>query len=186
MNHCQIAQFAAHQNDPLGGLIEAKTRGRWSHSTYYVGINSATGKHRIYEQYAPHARFRDLENSELPGIYIFSIKDWTDEQDATLRALQQSRADQKIPYWVDGLLRFSALDRAIEGEATDQDWYKHAFCSMEVFRCALECGTRLLTAHDYEVSPVILGYSTLLLPEPQLTVINFPCGTGLNSSLAAA
>ena len=184
MNHCQIAQFTAHKGDPLCEAIEAKTRSEFTHSTIYVGVNPLTGKHRIYEQFDPCARFRDLTDDELAGIRLFSIQGWTDEQDAKLRALIQSRADAKIPYWIDGLLRFSALDRMIEGEATDADWYKHAFCSMEVFRCVLECGTRLLNAHDYEVSPAVLGYSTLLLPEPNL--IPFPCGSGSQTSSLAA
>lgn len=162
--HVQIGIFTNHAGDPLSDIIEADTRSQFTHAV----LVTDRAQNRIFEQYDPCAGFRNLADAELPGVRVFDIDGWTDEQDAKLRNLIATRAAQKIPYWIEGLLKFGAGFRMILGEGTPDDWAKHAFCSMEVFEDVRLCGTLLLRANCWDVSPAILSFSTLLLDAPPL------------------
>ena len=165
--HLQIALFTKHDNDPLSGAIAALTRSQYCHAAFVT--DAATNS--IYEQFAPHCRFRKLGNDELEHIDIFSISGWTDHQDVLARSLiAQCNADQ-VPYWVNGLMKFLPNVRALEGEATADDWAIHAFCSMEVFEVVRRQGCELLRAQCFEVHPGLLSMSPLLVPEPQLSAV---------------
>ena len=165
--HVLIGLMTAHKGDPLCGVIEAETRSQFTHALF---VTDRAGN-EIYEQFFPHARFRRLGNDELPGLQLFSIDGWSDLQDAKLRQLIAGRAAAKVPYWIEGLLKFGAGFRMILGEGTEGDWSRHAFCSMEVFEDVKVCGTELLRAQCYEVSPAILSFSPLLNPEPPLGAV---------------
>jgi len=163
--HVKLLLFTRHQGDPICAAIAAKTRSQYTHAALLVDAATNT----IYEQFLPHCRYRVLEDSELDGIHVFSIEGWNAERDAALRTLVATREALKVPYWPEGLALFDAVIRAFHGEATDDDWHRHAFCSMEVFRDIRESGVALLNAHDFEVTPAILGMSPLLQRDSQLT-----------------
>jgi hypothetical protein len=163
-NHVLIGIVTAHKGDPLCEVIEAETRSKFTHALFVT--DRATNL--ISEEFFPHARFRTLGNDELDTLFLFSIAGWTDEQDARLRRLIASRAAVRIPYWMEGLMKFGEGFRLLLGEAVETDWNKHAFCSMEVFEDVKMCGTRLLNAGCFEVSPAVLSFSPLLNPEPKL------------------
>ncbi len=163
-NHVLIGLVTAHKGEPMCQVIEAETRSQFTHALFVTD----RAANRIYEEFFPHARFRLLGNDELNAIRLFSIAGWTDGQDAKLRQLITNRAEARIPYWIEGLLKFGAGFRTILGEGVESDWNRHAFCSMEVFEDVKVCGTELLRAQCFEVSPAILSFSPLLNPEPPL------------------
>lgn len=164
-DHILIGLVTAHKGDPMCRVIEAETRSQFTHALF---VTDRAGN-EIYEEFFPHARFRLLGNDELPGLHVFSIAGWTDEQDTSLRQLISRRAQARIPYWIEGLLKFGAGFRMILGEGRESDWERHAFCSMEVFEDVKVCGTELLRAQCFEVSPAILSFSPLLRSEPPLS-----------------
>ena len=55
------------------------------------------------------------------------------------------------------------------GEATDEGYKRHTFCSMLVFNAYRFGGLRLLNCHDYEFSPDKMSWSPFAVPAPKLT-----------------
>ena len=101
----KILLFTHHAFDPLSEVISAESRSQYVHAALLI---DGFVPNVIFEQYAPHARFRQLSNGELPGIHVFSIAGWTAEQDAKLRSLVSQRVADQIPYWIEGLLLFGS------------------------------------------------------------------------------
>ena len=156
----KIALFKVHDNDPLSFLIKARTRGQYSHAAVVVDEASFT----IIEAYYPHVRKRVLSPDEIRNIDFFEVQGITPEQETKVVAYCEAAVAAMTDYSITDLFRFLAPVRALLGEPTDDGSLNiPKFCSMFVFDAMLSAGITLLNAHSYEVDPVHLTWSTLLL-----------------------
>ena len=162
-----IGQFRGHEGDPLTGVIEADTRSCYTHSVFITD----RAKNQIAEEYFPYARKRTAGNDELSQIDVFAVQGQTPEQDDRLRAFIDEITALQIPYWVGGLVRFGSVFRAALGEAKEDDWKHHMFCSMYVSQGFTFSKLPILRGHSFEHSPRDVGMSPLLIPQPALKPI---------------
>jgi hypothetical protein len=175
--------FTAHRNDPLSEIIMAETRSSFCHGARLVddteeqawaietfALKPIDTPHLLAEEYYPCARYRFLEKAELPGIQVFTLTDAAaamfDEQKAI--AWAKSMVVKKLPYDAIDLFRFPAFLRALLGEAPEDAWKRHQFCSEFVFETILNGGVRLLNCAPAEFSPNYLDWSPYTRQLPQL------------------
>jgi hypothetical protein len=178
----KILAFHAHAGDPLSFLIKAITRSQYCHGAVLVdnkkwieSILTETGQipienaHLIVEAYWPKVRSRFLDASELAEIDVFDVPAFTGEmEDRSMRWIGE-QLNQGTSYDVVDLFRFVPGFRAQLGEANDDAYKRHTFCSMFVFNAYRFGGLRLLNCHDYECSPDKMGWSPLSVPAAKLT-----------------
>ena len=163
----RLAAFKVHQHDPLGLLIQADTRGVYTHAALEID----RGKHTIIEAYYPKVRQRDLAPNELKDengtdlIDFYTVTGLSEQQEAAALAFANEALQHSTTYSIIDLLRFSPFLRVFIGEAKDTD--PSCFCSMFFFRCMLAAGIQLLNCHAYEVDPYRLTWSTLLQKHSQ-------------------
>jgi len=152
----RVASFRVHQHDPLGFLIQAETRGPYTHSALEIDRGTRT----IIEAYYPTVRQRVLDPAEVSGIDFFQIRGLTDAQEQQILAFARHAIEVHEAYSISDLFRFNPFFRLFLGETNDVS--KSAFCSMFAKLAIESSGLVLLNAHAYEVDPYRLTWSPLL------------------------
>ena len=150
----RVAAFKVHQGDFLSRAIEAETRGSESHIALEIAPLI------IIEAFYPCVRKRPLDPSETAGIDFYKIAGLTPDHEAQILAYCEKAIADHQTYSIVDLFRFNAFFRMFLGEAKDAD--KSAFCSMFAKAAIESSGIKLLNAHDYEVDPHRLTWSTQL------------------------
>lgn len=162
----KILLFRVHQGDPLSWVIKETT---WENYTHAAGlVDEATNT--IIEAYYPHVRRRQLLDSELDGIDVFTLKDATPEQLQGIVDWLAKAVTTDAGYSIANLFRFVPPFRAVLGDPPDPTQPSASeFCSQLQFSACLYGGKiRLLNTESYKVDPGHLGWSTLLVPAEQL------------------
>lgn len=167
----KVLLFRVHAGDPLSTIIQDETRTEKTHAALLIDQSS----NEICEAYVPHVRFRNLADSELPGIDAYDIVGMDEGRAAGVLAYCKEAVAAHEPYSVENLFRFNAFFRKFIGEAYDRTVHDPVICSQFVFD-ALDRGgrIRLLNAPSYVLAPGYLEWSTLLIPSTALAPIGSP------------
>jgi hypothetical protein len=172
--------FHEHSDDPLAFLIKAETRSQYCHAAVLIDnansrekIETALGSfgdgHLIVEAVWPKVRARLLRKEELSGIDVFGVPTMTPEMIATGTSWLLQQVMMGVTYDVPDLFRFVPQFRALLGEAKDDAYKHHTFCSMLRFNYVRFSGhPKLLNCHDYQYSPDKMGWSPFDVPAPKL------------------
>lgn len=150
----RVAAFKVHQGDFLSRAIEAETRGSESHIALEVAPLT------IIEAFYPCVRKRPLDPSEVVGIDFYKIVGLTPDHEAKILEYCNTAIADHERYSIVDLFRFNPFFRMFLGEAKDGN--PAAFCSMFAKAAIEHSGIKLLNAHDYEVDPHRLTWSTQL------------------------
>jgi hypothetical protein len=154
----KVLIWREHSGDPLSKVIEAITRGSYTHAALLVHGASLS----IVEAYWPELRTRALTEAELPGLDVFAVEGLTPEIEQKLIDWWAEKIQQHVAYSLKGLARFSPVLRLLFGEGSDADTHKEMFCSQAVAQGFEDCGLPLLHEHSWCVDPERLSGSPLL------------------------